>query len=115
MDVLMMRLSKTFALPTCYKNPENPSCIDLILTNKAESFQSICVMETRLSDFHRMIISVLKMHCHKLPPKVISYRDFKIFENGRFMNSLQSALNNQKDDYVKNRDLFLKICHEVLN
>ena len=39
--------------PTCYKNPDNRSCIDLILRNKAKSFQSICVMETGLSDFHR--------------------------------------------------------------
>ena len=58
---------------TCYKNPENPSCIDLILTNKAKSFQSTCVMETGLSDFHRMTISVLKMHFRKLPPKVIRF------------------------------------------
>ena len=86
--------------PTCYKNPENPSCIDPILTNKAKSFQSTCVIETELSDFQRMTISVLKMHFRKLPPKVISYRDFKIFENERFMNSLQSALNSQNSDYV---------------
>ena len=25
---------------TCYKNPENPSCIDLILTNNPNSFQN---------------------------------------------------------------------------
>ena len=78
--------------PTCYKNPENPSCIDLILKNKAKSFQSTCVIETWLSNFHRMTISVLKMHFRKLPPKVISYRDIKKFGNERFMNSLQSAL-----------------------
>ena len=78
--------------PTCYKNPENPSCIDLILTNKDKSFQSTCVMETGLSDFHRMTISVLKMHFRQLLPKVVSYRDF---ENERFRNSLQSALNDQ--------------------
>ena len=47
---------------TCYKNPENPSCIDLILTNKAKSFQRTCVIETRLYNFHRMTIYVLKMH-----------------------------------------------------
>ena len=39
--------------PTCYKNPDNRSCIDLILRNKAKFFQSTCVMETGLSDFHR--------------------------------------------------------------
>ena len=31
------------------------------------------------------------------------------------MNSLQSALNNQNGDYVKNPDLFFKFYHEVLN
>ena len=36
---------------TCFKNPENPSCIDLILTNKPRSFQTESVIETRLSDF----------------------------------------------------------------
>ena len=29
--------------PTCYKNPNNPSCIDLILTDKPRSFQHSCV------------------------------------------------------------------------
>ena len=31
------------------------------------------------------------------------------------MNSLQSALNNQNGDYVKNPEVFFNICHEVLN
>ena len=26
--------------PTCYKNPSNPTCIDLILTNVPQKFQS---------------------------------------------------------------------------
>ena len=84
-------------------------------TMKNFSFHSTCVMETGLSDFHRMIISMLKMHFRKLPPKVISYRDLKNFENERFMNSLQSAFNDQNSDYVQNLDLFFNICHEVLN
>ena len=45
----------------CYKNSDNPSCIDLILTNKPLSFQNSCVAETGLSDFHRMIVTVTKM------------------------------------------------------
>ena len=47
--------------PTCYKNPDNRSCIDLILTNKSLSFQNSCLVETGLSDFHRMILTVTKM------------------------------------------------------
>ena len=38
--------------PTCYKNPEKPSCVDLILTNCTRSFQNSCVIETELSDFN---------------------------------------------------------------
>ena len=64
---------------------------------------------------HKMTISVLKMHFRKLPPKVINYRDFKKFENERFMNSLPHTLNEERIDYSKNPDIFLKICHTVLN
>ena len=35
--------------PTCYKNPNYPSCIDLILTNKANSFCNTLAVETGLS------------------------------------------------------------------
>ena len=45
--------------PTCYKNPSKPSCIDLILTNKPRSFQHSCVMETSLSDIHKMTVTVM--------------------------------------------------------
>ena len=36
----------------CYKNPNNPTCIDFILSNTPRSFQSTCLIETELSDFH---------------------------------------------------------------
>ena len=32
--------------PTSYKNPNKPTCIDLILTNVPRMFQSSCVLET---------------------------------------------------------------------
>ena len=47
-------------VPTCLKNPENPSCIDLILTNNPLSFQNSGIIETGLSDFHKMIVTVMK-------------------------------------------------------
>ena len=53
-------LNSVIKQPTCFKNPENSSCIDLTLTNKPRSFQSTCAIETGLSDFHRM--TVLKTH-----------------------------------------------------
>ena len=101
--------------PTCFKNPKNPSCIDLTLTSKPRSFQTKCVIETGLSDFHRMTISVLKMHFRKLPPKIISYRDFKKFDNERFMDSLQHTLVQESFDWSKNPDKFYEICHTIFN
>ena len=53
------------------------------------------------------------MHFPKLPQKVISYIGFKKIENEKFMNSLQSALKSQDNDYVKNPHLFFNICQKV--
>ena len=39
--------------PTCFKSSSNPSCIDLILTNKSRCFQNTSVIETGLSNFHK--------------------------------------------------------------
>ena len=87
-----------------------------MLTNKTCSFQTKCVIETGLSDFHRMTISVLKMHFWKFPPKVIIYRNFKKFDNERFMNYLLYTLNGERIDYSnKNPDKFFEICNTVLN
>ena len=80
-----------------------------MLTNKPRSFQTQCVIETGLSDFHRMTISVLKMRFRKLPPKVINYRDFNKFDNERFMDSLHYTLNEEQIDFSKNPYKFYKI------
>ena len=100
--------------PTCFKNPENPRCINLTLTNKPWSFQSTCVIETGLFDFHRMTVFVLRTHFCKLPPKVATCRDFKKFENEKFMDSLKLILNNQDVDYTKNPQLFFELCRNEL-
>ena len=39
---------------SCFKNPINLTCIDLIITNRPKSFQESEVIETGLSDFHKM-------------------------------------------------------------
>ena len=57
---------------TCFKNPENPAFIDLILTNFPRSFQNINVFETGLSDFQKLAIIVLKQYFPKLKSKVVN-------------------------------------------
>ena len=78
--------------PTCFKNPENPACIDSILTNKSLSFKNTYVIETGLSDFHKMVVAVMKMHFPKTKPQVISYRKYKDFHNETFLDSLKHEL-----------------------
>ena len=46
--------------PICYKNPDNPMCIDLILTNIPCAFQGTCVIETGLSDFHLKKLATMR-------------------------------------------------------
>ena len=43
------------------QNPTYPTCIDLILTNRPQSFRSTCALEKGLSDFHLMTLTVMKV------------------------------------------------------
>ena len=70
--------------PTCYKNSDNPSCIDLFLTNRPWIFQCTTTIETGISDFHKLVVTVLKTFYKKQRPKIIHYRNYKNFENGNF-------------------------------
>ena len=73
--------------PTCFKNPKNTSCINLILTNKQERYLKTKTVETGLSDFHKMVISVIKTRFKKEKLKIVTYRDYKLFDNEKFRKS----------------------------
>ena len=81
--------------PTCFKNPQSPSCIDLILTNKSMSFQNTSVIETVLSDFHKLTVTVMKMSFSKQEPKIFYYRDYKTFNDEHFRNDLKYIFNKR--------------------
>ena len=64
---------------TCFKNLENPSGINLILTDKHLSFQRGCAIETELSDIHIMVLTMMKTHFSKKKPSITTYRKYKNF------------------------------------
>ena len=96
---------------TCFKSLNNPSCIDLFLTNFPSSFQNTCTVTTGLSDFHKMVITVTKMTFHKNPPKEIYYRDYKKFDQDLFREELAEKLYGCDSCY----DIFEEIFINVLN
>ena len=100
--------------PTCFKNPENPSCIDLLLTNSKNNFDETVVLESGLSDFHKLVVSVLKSHFKKEDPKIIIYRDYKYFDNEMFSNGLENEL-SKIGSLTLNYDIFKNACMDVIN
>ena len=66
-----LRLSNLVKQKTWYKDPDNPSCINLILANCHRSFQNSNVFETGLFYFHEMIVSVLNSHFSKQKPNIL--------------------------------------------
>ena len=75
-----------------FKSLENPTCVDLILTNLPKCFQNSNVFETGLSDFHKLTFTVLKAYFQKQKPKVIKYRSYKKIDSNLFRNDLLNEL-----------------------
>ena len=88
----------------------------MILTNSPYNFQNSCVIETDLSDFHKMTVSVMKTTFQKLKPKIVNYRDYSGFSNDDFRKNLLHNLsleiiNTNSNDLEK----FLQICIKTLD
>ena len=97
---------------TCFKSLDNPSCIDLFITNSCHSFQNTTTVSTGLSDFHKMIVTVLKTTFPKAKPKIISYRDYSKFVESDFRRDLRD---NIRDIVVKDYDSFERTFLNALN
>ena len=101
--------------PTCLKNPVNPTCLDLMLTNSYRSFQNSCAIETGLSDFHRMVVTVMKAYFQKQKPKVVTYGDYKNFPVNDYRQKItyELLLLGYANDIPF--DAFMNICKATLD
>ena len=107
-------LSNLIKDPTCFKNPLNPSLIDLILTNRPRSFQNSQTIETGLSDHHSLTITVMRAFFPNQAPVIKNYRDYKHFDDDLFRSELLEELYNTKEGTV-DCNVFVEICTNVLN
>ena len=74
------------------------------------------MIETGLSDFHKKIAAVMKIHFPKMTLQVISYRKYKDFHNRTFLDSLKHELNVQGQFLnEKGLDAFSTICTEIFD
>jgi len=106
-------LSNLIKSPTCFQS-EEPSSIDVILTNKKRSFMHSKSIQNGLSDHHSIICSMLKTTIKKIKPTQIKYRCMKHFDEGRFFTELENKIgkinfNRPKNDFSKFAGKFLDI------
>ena len=107
-------LKHLITVPTCFKNVDNPSTVDLMLTNKYRSFTKSSVLETGLSDFHKLAVTVLNTTYQKNKPKKIYYRNYKNYSNENLRNDLQTIY-SWGDIQMMNNDTFNSIFVDILN
>ena len=90
-------LESLISNPTCYKNHENPTYINLILTNRPDYFQHSNIFETGISDFHLLIVTQLKMGFQKKLPRIMTYHDYKKIDNAKFHDDVNKFAFDQFD------------------
>ena len=78
--------------PTCFSNSKNSSCIDLLLINFKPNFMKTNVFETGMSDHHKMISTIMKLHFTRECPKTKYYRDYGKFDIDYFKFRAFSSL-----------------------
>ena len=99
--------------PTCFENPGKPSCIDLTLSNKSKTFQTSQIIETGISDFHKMVMTVLKVYFKKKGRSIIQYGKYKNFSNDKFRNELNERIRSKIES--SRLDIFVSAVLKVLS
>ena len=98
MFVDLYQLKNLINEPTCFKS-DNPKCIYLILTNRPFYFQSSGAIETGLSDFHSMIVTIFKGWLYqKGSQNGFSYRDYSKCDVNSFRLTLRESLTEVNRD-----------------
>ena len=92
------------------------STVDLILTNKPQSFQITNVTETGVSDCHKLITTFMKSHISRLKPRNVHYRSYKYFNEEKFLSDVKEAdfsfkTSNPDENYLVLTNVFSNIVN----
>ena len=69
----------------------------MIVTNSLLSFQNTVTITTGLSDFQKMVITVLKTAFSKLVAQKVIHRDYKNFNRDNFKRELEGKINENSN------------------
>ena len=100
---------------TCVKS-QNGTSIDEMFRNRPRNFHNTSLIETALSDCHKMIVFVFRALFKKLLAKVIEHRNYKTFDRNEFLQNLDQELiksNSYNDE--RQYDIFTSIFRKVLD
>ena len=97
---------------TCFKNALDTTCIDLFTTNNPLSFQNTIAISNGFSDFHKMVLTVIKMSFKKHSPIERHYRDYKYFDQARFKNNLNEKLSEGISNYESFETTFIEVLNK---
>ena len=65
--------------PTCFKNQNNPSCIDFLNKKPPRYSQNMSKIETGFFDFHKLVVTVLIVFYKTEKTKIIQKRNYITF------------------------------------
>ena len=89
----------------------------MFLSNQTQCFQQTSAIETSISDFHKMVVTVVKT-CYKTQqPKTIQYRNYKYFyeQSFKFAPSIELLKIDTTNSELKEfNELLLEILLNML-
>ena len=104
------KVLKHYGNDWCFKTPDKPTCIELILTNWSNLFQHSNAFETSHSDFPLSTVTEIKMGFQNLKPNKFAYCDYKNFDNIKFRYDIVTATSN-----VDNFGMYLITIFNIFN
>ena len=72
------------------QSPNNPSCTDLFSTNQIRSIQNTTIIEPGLFDFHKIVITIMKIYLNKQKARIIQYKSYANFWEGSCKTNLSN-------------------------
>ena len=109
----VFNLSNLIKSETCYIN-NHKSTIDLFFTDKPLSFQGTSRTETGLSDCHKLVSTFMKYFVSRLKPKTIFFRNYKRFDETKFLDDLKNTNFSFTSGDPNENHLFLRNSFSII-